>query len=457
MPDAWTYDEAITWLNSRTNYEKKWPSYGPVTFNLDRMKRLNVLLGSPHESSPAIHLTGTKGKGSTAAMVSSVLRAAGLRVGLYTSPHLVNLEERIRVDGKEIPKERLASILQRISGAVDFIRGVAPPPHPTFFEIFTTAAFLYFAEEKADWAVLEVGLGGRLDSTNIVLPEVTAVTRVGLDHTNLLGPTVERIAGEKAGIIKRGVPVVLGPQERLAERVLRGRAGSLDAEVWGVGAEVRFSDIELLSERPGFRFRVTTPRADHPGLEIPLAGRHQLENAAVAIGVLDVLRSRGKLHVGEPAIADGLARVSAPARVEVMGTKPLVVVDGAHNPMAMEALVNAVREHFQWRRLVLLMAMAIDKDIRSSLDILLPVADEVFFTVTNSPRAAKPDILRQLALARGKDQVTCEPDEPAAFRKALAATGPDDLLLVTGSLYLAGDLRPIIIETLAGQRTPSAE
>ena len=448
MTQHWSYQQARAYLNSRTNYERKWPTYGPVTFNLDRVRRLNALVGNPHERYRKVHITGTKGKGSTAAMVTSVLRSAGLKVGTYTSPHLVNLEERIRVNGRDIPRDRLAAIVERISGPVEFIRGVAPPPHPTFFEIFTTAAFCHFAEEQTDWAVVEVGLGGRLDSTNVIAPEVTAVTRIGLDHTRILGNTVQQIAGEKAGIFKQGIPVVIGPQEEPAERVLRGRARTLDAEVWGVGKEIQFGDIQARAEHPGYAFRVKTPYAEHAGLQISLVGTHQVENAAVAVGIIDALRKRGTLDVTERAIQEGLLKTEAPGRVEVMGTSPLVVVDGAHNPMSVEALVRAVREHFTWRRLVLLFAMATDKDIRGSLDLLLPLADEVFFTVTNSPRAAKPETLRQLATARGKENVHCEPDEACAFRKALAATGADDLLLVTGSLYLAGDLRPVIQQEL---------
>jgi len=449
MSTGWSYEQAIAYLNSRTNYEKKWPTYGPVTFSLERMRRLNALLGHPHLGCPTVHITGTKGKGSTAAMVTSILRAADLKVGTYTSPHLVNLEERIRLNGEEIPKERLAAILERIRLPVEQIRGIAPPPHPTFFEIFTTAAFCYFAEEHVDWGVFEVGLGGRLDSTNIISPEVAAVTRIGLDHTHILGNTHARIATEKAGIFKPGVPVVSAPQERFAERVLRGVAASVDARFWGVGEEIALTNLRRRREGPGYVFSIRTPFAEHTDLEIPLVGEHQVENAAVACGIVDVLRERGKADVPESAVATGFGRVEAPARVEVMGTSPLVIVDGAHNPMAMEVLTKAVGGHFKWKRLVLLFAMATDKDIPGSLDVLLPLADEVFFTVTNSPRAAKPENLRHLALARGATRVHCDADEPAAFKAALAATGPDDLLLVTGSLYLAGDLRGVMLETLA--------
>ena len=446
---GWSYERAMGYLNNRTNYEKKWPSYGPVTFNLERMKRLNALLGNPQDRYPSIHITGTKGKGSTAAILASVLQSAGLKVGVYTSPHLVNIEERIRVNGLDIPKDRLAGLIERVSAAVEFIRGVAPPPHPTFFEIFTTAAFCWFAQEEVDWAVVEVGLGGRLDSTNIVTPRVSVVTHIGLDHTNILGDTVAEIATEKAGIIKQGVPVVTGPQEDSAERVLRGRAGSLDSPVWGVGREVEFGRIERRAGAPGSRFDVKTPYAAHTGLEVPLVGAHQAENAAVAVGVIDLLRSRGALDVSEAALVDGLARVEVAARIEVMSTSPLIVIDGAHNPLSMHALVRAVRDHFEYRRLVLLYAMATDKDIAGSLGIILPLADEVFFTVTNSPRAARPDLMGRIALSLGHERVTCEHSELEAFRRALAATGQGDMLLITGSRYLAGDLRPVIQQMLA--------
>ena len=448
MSSAWSYDDAMTWLNSRTNYEKKWPTYGPVTFSLERMRRLSALLGDPHLRYRTVHITGTKGKGSTAAMVTSVLRAAGRRVGTYTSPHLVDIEERIRVDGRNVPKERLASLLERVRAPVESIRAVAPPPHPTFFEIFTAAGFCYFADEHVDWGIIEVGLGGRLDSTNIISPEVAAVTRIGLDHTNILGKTLEKIATEKAGIFKPGVPVVSAPQERFPGRVLRGMAGAVGGRFWGVDDEITVSDVRRRPDAPGYVFTVETPFARHVDLELPLVGVHQVENAAVALGIVDTLRERGKVELSEEVIAEGLLRVETPARVEVMGTSPVVILDGAHNPMSVAALVRAVREHFTWKRLVLLFAMATDKDIPGSLDVLLPVADEVFFTITNSPRAAKPANLARLARARGLSRIHTDNDETAAFRAALAATAPDDLLLVTGSLYLAGDLRTLMLAEL---------
>ncbi len=481
MPAAWSYDRAMDWLNSRTNYEKKWPSYGPATFNLERMRRLCSLLGDPQDRYPTVHITGTKGKGSTAAMVESILRAAGLRTGLYTSPHLVNIEERIRLNGADVPKERLAALLESVFHPVEKIRHVAVPPHPTFFEIFTAAAFLCFAEEKADWGVIEVGLGGRLDSTNIITPAVSLVTRIGLDHMNILGDTVSEIAGEKGGIIKPGVPVVVAPQERDAERVLRGKAGAANAPVWAVGKDVVVSAVAsyvgghlrvapcffsppqegktgghigppLQEKQHGYRFTITTPFATHENLEIPLVGLHQVENAAVAVGAIDALRADGKLAVDEAAVRTGLAEVSVPARVEVMGRAPLVVLDGAHNPISMEALVRALGENFAPRRIVLLYAQADDKDIASSLGALLPVVDEAFFTLTNSPRAAKPEALASIARGLGCPKVRTEPGTAQAFRLALAATAPDEMLLITGSLYLAGDLRPLILETLTTRK-----
>ena len=449
MPAAWSYEKAMDWLNSRTNYEKKWPTYGPVTFNLERMKRLCALLGNPQDQYPTVHVTGTKGKGSTAAMVESILRAAGLKAGLYTSPHLVAIEERIRIGGADVPKDRLATLLERVFHPVEHIRHVAVPTHPTFFEIFTAAAFLYFADERADWGVIEVGLGGRLDSTNIITPAVSVITRVGLDHMNILGDTVSEIASEKAGIIKPGVPVVISPQERDAERVIRGKAGAAGAPVWAVGKDIEVAGVSRRTNSFGHRFTVKTPFASHEGLEIPLIGMHQVENAAVAVGTIDSLRARRKLALDESAIAAGLARVDVPARVEVMGRSPLVILDGAHNPLSLDALVRAVRENFTPRRIVLLYAQADDKDIASSLEAVLPIADEAFFTVTNSPRAARAETLAALARSRGSANIHSERDTAAAFRQALAATGKDDLLLITGSLYLAGDLRPMILQTLA--------
>ena len=452
MTASWSYDEAIRYLNRRTNYEKKLPSWGAVTLSLDRMRRLNDLLDRPCERFRSIHITGTKGKGSTAFMLASVLRSAGLKVGVYSSPHLVDLEERIRVNGRNIEKKTLAAVLQHIRRPVEHIRGVALPPFPTFFEILTTAAFLHFAEERVDWAVIEVGLGGRLDSTNIIRPEVAAVTTIGLDHTRLLGSTVDLIAREKAGIFKPGVPVVLARQEPPARRVLLGRAKGMGSRVWSVGEEIAVENIDRIGDEPGYRFDVTTPHAAHRDCRVPLVGKHQVANAALAVGILDALRQDGKLDITEDALRKGFRSVEAPARIEVMGRSPWVVVDGAHNPMSITSLIDAVREHFRYRRMVLLFAMAVDKDIPACLELLLPHTDEVFFTATNSPRAQKPDALKSMAETRGTVNVHSEPDEQEAFRKALSVCGPDDLLLVTGSLYLVGDLRPTMLDVL-GRRS----
>jgi len=441
----WSYEQALQYLNSRTNYEKKTPTYGPVTFNLDRMRRLMSLLGNPQDAYPTVHITGTKGKGSVAAMVESCGRAAGLRTGLYTSPHLIELTERIAVDGRSIGKEELAETLEAVSVPVEHLRGVGLPPHPTFFEILTAAAFLRFREATVSLGVIEVGLGGRLDSTNVVKPAVTVLTKIGLDHTHQLGNTVGEIAGEKCGIIKPGAPVISAAQEPEAEAVIRRAAAERGCELMRAGEKVQITEATWQEERACWRFSVKTPMGEHRGLELPLLGRHQLENCALAVAALDVLRTRGVLPEGDEWFRAGLRQVRMMARLQYIPGRPALLLDGAHNPVSMKALAETLREFLKYRKLHLVFAMATDKDVRECLGILMPLVNCFYPTMSNSPRAMPVEEMTALARTFREVPVVGDPDPKAALARALAKAEPDDLVLITGSLYLVGDLLPTVL------------
>lgn len=442
--ERWSYEQALRYLNSRTNYEKKTPTYGPVTFSLDRMRRLMSLLGNPEDDYPVVHITGTKGKGSVAVMVESCARAAGLLTGLYTSPHLIDLTERIAVAGKPISKDDLAATLQKVSIPVEHLRGVGLPPHPTFFEILTASAFCHFSARRISLGVIEVGLGGRLDSTNVVKPSVTVLTTIGLDHTHQLGNTVEAIAGEKCGIIKPGVPVISASQEPEAADVIGTVARERGCKLLREGSEVRVTNAAWDPNRSTWTLSVTTPLAEHRDLELPLLGRHQLSNCALAVASLDLLSEAGILPPGDDWLREGLKRVCIWARLQYIPGHPSLLLDGAHNPVSMQALVDTLRSFVKYRKLHLVFAMATDKDVPQCLGILLPCAHFFYPTVSNSPRAMPVEQLVSVASRIVNVPVRGNPDPREALALALASAGPEDLVLVTGSLYLVGDLLPTV-------------
>ena len=461
-----THADALAFWYGRTNYEVR--AAAPGDLKLERMRALLRLLGDPHLRVRTVHVTGTKGKGSTCAMLSAVLRAAGYRVGLFTSPHLERVEERIQVDGVPITPAELAARMAEVAPAAREME--AAGPGPTFFEIGTALGFLHFARRRVDVAVVEVGLGGRFDSTNVCRPLVSVVTSVGLDHTAQLGNTVELIAGEKAGILKRRTPAVSGVTDPGPRDVIRGVAAEVGAPLWELGRdfgysyptrgqgtgdrgqedmETRFTDSRPLPPVPWAA--LWTPR--RTGVyTLGLLGRHQAHNAAVAVAALDWLRDAG-LTVPEAAVAAGLRGVHWPARVEVVGRRPWVVLDTAHNVPSAEALVAALRDAAptaRTRRVVF--AVSADKDYPGILRALAGYFGHFHLTrYGDNPRAVPPERLAEVLAAVAPGAVaTIHPMAPAAWAAARVAAGADDLVCVTGSVFLAGELRPHLI-TVASQ------
>jgi len=425
--------EALDYLFDLTDYERMHRvTRATSIFGLARMNRALEHCGNPHLELRAVHIGGTKGKGSTAAMLASMLRRAGHRVGLYTSPHLLDVRERIQVDGEWIGEDDLTRLLNRLHPYLEAAQANGETYAPTFFETFTVMAFLHFLERGVHVAVVEVGLGGRLDATNVLQPEVCAITPISFDHTEKLGGTLGEIAGEKAGILKPRVPVVSGVQPPEAREVLRARAAELGAPLRVVGEDV------TLRESGRGSFSVTTWRRELKGLSVPLAGRHQRRNAAVAVGLAEVLTERG-IELTDDDIRDGLAAVQCAGRVQTVAREPEIIVDGAHNPASISALIEALGEPPP-KRTIFVVGIAADKAIGPMLERLGSCGEEFVFTRTNNPRAADPAHLKEVLAEVAPGKAAHVAQTPAeALDLARGHAGPNDRICVTGSMYLAGD------------------
>jgi dihydrofolate synthase / folylpolyglutamate synthase len=410
-----TYDEALAYWYGRINYEVR--SAKPSDLKLEHMQALLQRLGNPHQSLRLVHISGTKGKGSTAAMLAAILQAAGLRVGLFTSPHLTHVEERIQIDGEPISRDDLTGLMGEVAAAA----GAISPP--TFFEIGTALGFLHFHRKQCDIAIVEVGLGGRFDSTNVCMPLVSIITNIGFDHMLQLGHTLEAIAVEKGGIIKSGVPVVSGVVQEGPRAVVRAIARELHAPLYETSAEPL-----------------------DPALAIGLAGVHQRENAACALAAVRRLRDAG-LAIPEAAVRHGLATVDWPGRIELIARRPTIILDTAHNVPSAEALVRTLAESFpvSGRKSVIL-AVSSDKQYPDILRVLAKQFDCFHLTKYGSnPRGIPPERLAaELAGIDSTKNVSIHASSREAWQAASGGAKPDDLLCITGSMFLAGELRPVL-------------
>ena len=447
-----TYADAIAFWYGLIDYERRAPKPGDL--KLDRMRELLRRLGDPHEGLRVVHLAGTKGKGSTAAMLEAVLRRAGCRTGLSTSPHLSAVEERIEIDGVPIGRDELAARMAEVAPAVEGMRRAAPAGQaPTFFEVGTALGFLHFRRRAVEVAVVEVGLGGRFDSTNVCTPLVSVITNLSFDHTAQLGPRLANIAREKAGIIKPGRPVVCTATAPDGVAVIEEAARERGSPLLRLGRDFHYGYEPARIDggpdrRP--RVRVRTRERAWPWTELGLIGEHQAENAAGAVQAVECLRAAG-LPVADTAVCEGLSQVRWPARLEVMGHRPLVVLDCAHNVASASALVEALGANFvvPGRRL-LIFAVSGDKDVPGMLRVLAPHFDRAFVTAyANNPRVVPPaDLARGLRDAAPELPVSVHERSEEAWAAAREAAGPDDLIAVTGSVFLAGELRPLLVKQL---------
>lgn len=448
------YEQAIEFLFSRVNYERlSGMQYTADDFKLDRMREFLRRLGDPQETIPAVHIAGTKGKGSTAAMTAQILSAAGLRTALFTSPHISAFEERMAVDGVFPTREELARLVREVAGAVAELDKAPRQMSPTYFEITTAMAWLYFRERRAEIAVLEVGMGGRVDATNICRPAVCVITNISRDHTRQLGSRLDQIARAKAGIIKLRVPVVTGVTTEPARTVIAEICRREHAPLFELGRDFEYQYLPgsrgpstVSGPLAGPAACVRTSRTTWQHLPLPLIGEHQARNLAVAVAAVERLQEQG-WAIPETAVAAGLAEVRWPGRIEILGKAPRVIVDAAHNWEAVAALVRTLDESFVSRRRVLIFAAARDKDVGGMLRQLLPRFDTVVITsFQNNPRNLPVE-----TLARFVRQLTDQPlhvaaDPASAWKLARRFAGPEDLICVTGSFFIAAELRELILD-----------
>lgn len=454
FPEVTNYQSARAWLFAHADHEHmRVVRYNERTFGLNRMRALLDKLGNPHEQLKAVHVAGTKGKGSTCAMAASMLRACGYTTGLYTSPHLIDLRERITIDGHMISYHDVTEVFQNIAEAESQLKFDL-----TFFEIMTAAAFLHFAEQAVDVVVLETGLGGRLDCTNVCTPLVTAITGISLDHTNILGETVELIAREKAGIFKPGVPAISVAQEPAVAEVLREVAEEVGTTLEFTGKDIDFSyRFEANRELgPHSRVCLTTPQSRFEHLPVPLRGEHQAHNCGLSLAILDKLKGSG-FPIAEDHAITGLAATDLPGRMEEVWTAPRVLIDGAHNGTSLQALIKSLGAHVSYDSLVLVFGCGQDKDVTGMLKQVSLGADKVIFTqAKGNPRAVEPrSLISRFADLSGKMAQTAA-NLPEALGLAARAVSREDLIVVTGSFYLAGEARDYF-QKLPARRNKAAK
>ncbi len=439
-----TYEDTVRYLLTLGRELASPQQARAAKFDLRNITTLAEHLGQPHHAYPCAHIAGTNGKGTTAAMLESILRSAGqagggLRTGLYTSPHLERINERIRLEGEEIADSDFAEAFTRIHAAIEqLLASGALAVHPTYFECLTAMGFDFYARRQVDFAVFEVGMGGRLDATNIVTPEVVVITQIDFDHENYLGHSIEEIAAEKAGIIKPGGWVVSAAEHPAACAVIARRAAELDARLVEVDAAYRVEGLHAVAGcyRAGVSSAHSTRRME---LALPLPGRFQMRNALAALAAARLLAERG-FPLDDAAIARGIAAVRWPGRLELLQQQPSVYLDGTHNPAGARELLAFWEEHFQGKCIHLVYGAMRDKAVDEITGLLFPRAATVTLTQPHQARAISAEALASMTrhFAR-RMEVVAEPEE--ALERALEFAAPDDAVFATGSLYLVGDLR----------------
>jgi len=428
------YKQTLDYIDSYTDYEKIPMPHDPAFYDLRRVEELLARLGSPHLEAKSVHIGGTKGKGSTAAMVASALTASGYTTGLYTSPHLNTLRERFSVDGELITEGELVSVVERLKPEVEAVNQRATYGELTTFELLTALAFAHFKLKGVDFQVLEVGLGGKYDATNIIKPEVCIITSISLDHTEVLGNTLTEIATEKAGIIKPDCVVVLSSQPDEVVAVIKKVCHSQGAELVRVGKDVTWRSLGFDYKRQSLEVE---GRLGSYKLTIPLLGHYQLDNAATAVAALEVLATKG-FNISRENIIDGLARVSWAGRLQILRHNPLLVVDGAHNPDSARKLRQSLVEYFDFDQAILVTGVSCDKDIDGIVSELVPLFDKVIVTRAHHPRSMA---LEQLAAAFKRQGVEAQATQsvPEALSLAMSIAGAGDLICVTGSLFVVAE------------------
>jgi dihydrofolate synthase/folylpolyglutamate synthase len=428
-------NEGLNWLNQFDKFS--------IKPGLQRMEYMLERLDHPERRLKFVHIAGTNGKGSTSAMMESILREAGHNIGLFTSPYLQSFTERIRFNGESISDDDLLKIMNKIRPIVEELSTKEEVGTPTEFEIVTVIALEYFAKTAyPDLVIWETGLGGRLDSTNVVTPLISVITNIGLDHTNVLGTTLEEIAREKAGIIKNGVSVVTGVQDEESLKVIEEIAKNKKSTLYRLGKEFT---VERQQPEPGDkkeRFHFYSHFSKLNGLQLSLLGEHQVANASVALMALQVLNIYYALYIEEEHIRAGLLKTTWPGRFEVINEKPTILLDGAHNEEGVNALVQTLKDFYPDKKVNLLFAVLEDKPYDKMIELLVPYCNKVFLTSVAHPRQASPDAVAKCMMEAGlKTEMYTIHDWREAFRQCLSSTNDEEVLLVAGSLYFISDIR----------------
>ena len=439
------YKAALAYIEGFIDYERS-PDFSRQArlYNLNRISLLLELLGNPHDRLQVIHIAGSKGKGSTAALIASVLTQAGYKTGLFTSPHLITPRERCRIDGDLISKADVAFYVEKLKPAIETV-STSEFGRVSFFEIYTALAFSYFANKATDFAVIEVGLGGRLDATNVVTPVATVITPIGLEHTAILGETYTEIAGEKAEIIKQKCPLALAPQHPEARTVFEKVASERNAPIVEpkdvVGRDCSASSSRLVRNADGLpvaqEFDVETDSESYPQLTMPLLGHHQFINATTAVTAIECLKQKGYI-VPKASVYAGFKNVQWQGRIQRIRSSPIVVLDGAHSPASMEALCGTLRQSFRYDRVTFIVSLMRDKNLTAIGNIVSQTADFVIATqVLNNPRVMSAEEILDAWENTCEKISACSTPEKAITR-ALSGASPTDLICITGSLYLVG-------------------
>lgn len=423
------YNQAIEYIYGLNKYG--------IKLGLKNIGFLLSMFDNPHLKTKIIHIAGTNGKGSTAAMLFSILKSAGYKVGLYTSPHLVHFQERMRINEKLISQYDVCSLLERIKPAIKKVANTEGYQHPTFFEVITTMAFIYFSENNVDFSIMEAGLGGRLDATNVCQSLISVISHIDFDHMDKLGNTLTEIAREKAEIIKEKTYVVNAKQYQEAQKAITSIAKERHSPLYSVGKEIKsiitFSDLE------GNNFDYSGIHNQYKGLHIPLAGKYQVENASMAIAVAELLNNMNYI-IDKKAIIEGLGNSKWPGRFEIVHRDPIVILDGAHNPNGVAMFGESLKKYIPNKRLIAILGIFSDKDYHNIIKNIVPFADQVILTMANNPRATPTHILaRKAGQYINPENIIEKTTVDSAIQEAFRIAEEDDLICVTGSLYTVGE------------------
>ncbi len=411
-----SYEAAIDYLFGLQKYG--------IKFGLNKTSNLLKAFGNPHRGRKYIHIAGSNGKGSVAAMVETILIKSGLKVGFYSSPHLVRFTERFRINGREMAPEKAAAMTEEL------LHIMPPKDPPTFFEVVTAMALIHFAREDVDIAIIEVGMGGRLDATNVIRPLVSVITNISLEHQFFLGSRLSDIAGEKAGIIKKGIDLVTAATQPSVIKQFQTICEEKKAPFWRVGKDVRYR-----SDASGFSYYGLN--RNFRGLELGLNGKFQSRNAALSLAIIELLERKG-FGISTPDIVEGVKETNWPGRMQIVSKSPLIMLDGAHNPQAIRELAHSVREDFRYQRLILVIGVMDDKDIGRMMREILPIADHAIYTRAEYFRSASPERL-MLEASSMKRSGEMAPDLSAAIDRAKEMARPEDMILICGSLFTVGE------------------